>query len=146
MVAIAPIQQIAQKWAQNASRAVDYYRSGVQNPEENWEERTIASQDIWAEGVRQAADAGLFARGVQGKFAKWQRRATQLGPDRYRTGVQAAQDDYVDGFGPYRDAIERFNFTTARGPRGSAANYDRVREIGQMLHQLRIGGARRPGA
>jgi len=140
MVAIAPIAQIASKWAQNASRAVDYYRAGVENPRKNWEEQTAAAEDRWAEGVRAAADAGLFARGVRGKFAKWQRRATTLGPDRYRQGVTAAQDDYQEGFGPFRDAIERFTFTTPRGPRGAAANYDRVREIGQMLHQLRIGG------
>lgn len=140
MVAIARIQDIASKWQTNAGRAVDYYRSGVQNPTENWEEEAAAAQDTWADAVRRAADEGMFAAGVAGKFGKWQRNATTKGPNRYREGVQAAGDDYRDGFGPYRDAIERFTFTTPRGPRGAAANYDRVREIGEMLHNMRVGG------
>lgn len=140
MVAIARIQDVANKWQTNAGRSVEYYRDGVANPTEDWETEARGAEDNWAESVRRAADEGLFGMGVRGKGGKWQRNATNKGPNRYREGVQAAGDDFRDGFGPYRDAIEGFAFTTPRGPRGATGNYDRVREIGEMLHQMRIGG------
>jgi len=42
------------------------------------------------------------------------------------------------GFEPYHAAISRLSLSK-RGPRGSAQNYQRVKEIGDALHRIRTG-------
>lgn len=127
----------AQKWQQRASAATQDYRQGVMQPRRQWAEATVAAADTYAQGVQEAISEGRFAQGVRASGNQyWQNRAAQIGSSRYADGVRSGVQNYTDGFAPYRQVIEQTELPP-RGPRGSAENYDRSRQMGQALNEAR---------
>jgi len=142
MPAIAPINEIAAKWARVTPGRAEDYRRGVENPRKNWEQETAAAADRWNAGVDLARAENRFVNGVhRAGFAKWQQGAVTKGVARWPEGVRGAQDAYQRGFAPYRDVIERTDLPP-RGPKGDPANIERVRVLAQALHAASIGGGR----
>ena len=130
MAAIKPLSDSADKFVRRAAVATEDYRDGVLNPRRSWQDATAAAEQSYKAGVIAAANAGRFGSGVRrAGDEKWQRGATTKGPGRFAEGVAVARDDWSDGFAPYHEAIERLTLPP-RGPRGSEANYQRVRAIG----------------
>ncbi len=141
MAAIKSLNRIAEKWEDNASssRAGDAYREGVQNPRRSWEDAAAAADDARKAGLEAADERDAFVTGVRDAGdAKWQRRATTLGPSRFRQGVKEAKDDFSRGFAPYHSVISGLTLPP-RGPKGSPENIERVRIIAEALHAERIG-------
>lgn len=138
---VMPIEQIARKWKRRAGAAVGDFEQGVRNPRRPWQEATLAAASAYADGVQAAIANDQFSKGVSATSnSDWLERATTLGPARYGQGVAASDIRYRNKFRPFRDAIAAIELPP-RGPRGSTQNYDRVRLIGETLHNLRVGGA-----
>lgn len=135
---IKSIAEIARKWATvTPARATQWEEEIRATPDERWAGAAIAGAPNWESGVIEAAGAGRFARGVEANRTKWKRKALAVGPARFGTGVRAAEADMAAGFAPYREVISALELTP-RGPRGSPGNYDRVRQIGEALHDARL--------
>lgn len=141
MVAVKSAGASADKWSRNAANASGDYKKGVQSPRRSWAGATAAAADAWQQGVTEAASNGRFESGVQSAGdAKWSRKASQVGAQRYGSGVQAAKGDYQAGFAPYASVIEGVTLPP-RGPKGSPGNYERTSAIGKALHDAKVGGA-----
>lgn len=135
---IPSISEISTRWVQGAGAGAGRYRAGVLDSSVDWEGPTSASEQTWGAAVTEAIGAGRFGNGVQkAGNAKWREKASTLGSQRFASGIAAATDDFSRGFSPFRDVIANLNLPP-RGPRGSAANLERVRAVTDALHQRRL--------
>lgn len=131
---------IAKKWAQvTPARSKVWQQEVAATSDGDWADPTIAAAPVYDAGVMEAIGAGLYAKGVEAKRTKWKRKSLALGPTRYGPGVRAAEGDQAAGFAPYREIIAGLTLSP-RGPRGAPGNYDRVREVGEPLHDKRVAG------
>ncbi len=139
MPAIKPTAVSADKWVRRAGQAGPDYTRGVQNPRTSWAEATAQAADAQAAGVQQAISEGRFEKGVaKAGNAKWQRKASTVGAQRFGQGVAAAKGDYESGFAPYAAVIQGVTLPP-RGPKGDPRNYERTKIIGDALHSAKTG-------
>ena len=142
MPAIKPMAAIAEKYVRVTPQRQQDYEAGIRGtPPDKWSTNTVAAQGSWSAGVQAAAASGRFAAGIDGKGAKWQRKALATGVARFGPGVTAARDDYSAGFQKYHDVIASVQLDP-RGPRGDPRNYNRSQALGNALHTARVGGGR----
>jgi hypothetical protein len=133
----------ADKWARRAAVAGPDYLAGVQAPRRPWAATTVAAAASWGAGVQAAVAAKSFERGVGAAGdAKWQAKAAGKGAQRFGPGVADAQPDYQKGVQPYFDVIANVQLT-ARGPKGSPQNLNRVAQIANALHAKKMAGGGR---
>lgn len=138
MVAIRSSKEIAEKWSTVTPTRTGFYESGVRAPRKDWARSTKAAEGTYKEAVTRAAAEGRFGRGVdKAGTEKWQRKAIDVGAGRWGPGVSIAAPDFEAGFAPFRDAIEKV-VLKPRFPKGDPRNYDRVKQIGDALHSLKI--------
>jgi hypothetical protein len=139
MPAVLSTSLSADKWVRRAGQASTDYARGVQNPRTSWAEATSNAADAQAAGVQQAISEDRFAKGVQkAGNAKWQRKAVNVGAQRFGPGVAAAKGDYESGFAPYAAVIQGVSLPP-RGPKGDPRNYERVKQVGDALHAAKTG-------
>jgi len=139
MPAIKSTAISADKWVRRAGQAGPDYARGVQNPRTSWQDATTAAAESQAAGVQQAIAEGRFEKGVAAAGnAKWQRKATTVGAQRFGPGVAAAKGDYEAGFSPFAAVIQGVQLPP-RGPKGDPRNYERVSAIGTALHEAKKG-------
>ncbi len=133
---VPPTSRVAAKWARRAGSAGEEYSEGVRSTPRSWQAAAAAAENNYKTAVTAAASAGRFGKGVsRAGDAKWKKNATEKGPARFAQGVSVAESDYNAGVAPYLEAIGRVDLP-ARGPAGSAGNYQRVAAIGNALRQL----------
>lgn len=139
MPAVKPVSVSSAKWVSRAGQAAGDYARGVQNPRNSWEQATSDAAAAHAAGIQQAISENRFEKGVQAAGnAKWQRKATTVGAQRFGPGVSAAKADYEQGFAPYTSVIQGVTLAP-RGPKGDPRNYERVKAIGDALHAAKTG-------
>lgn len=130
---------IAAKFKARAGAAQGDYKSGVEGAGADWQSRTLASKDAYAQGVQAAIGRDAFSKGVNDSgAARYQKRAAELGPGRYQAGVASAQEDYSRGVAPYLDAIRNMELPP-RGPRRSPANMNRANAVAARLAAIKEG-------
>lgn len=113
---------------------------GVQQKGGRWQQAADAASGSFKTAISAADIEARFKAGIaKAGQAKYQRRATTVGPDRYAQAAPVAEPDFSAGMGPFLQAIGAVDLP-ARGPRGSAQNYGRVKPIGDALSRLRMGG------
>lgn len=135
MVKIKPIDQIVQRWVQGVKGASAAYQFGVNNPQRDWAEATIAGASAWFQGVQAAHAAGRFDGGVRNAGSiKWKNRTLTRGVQIWPLAVAAAEGDYRVGYAPFREAIASATLPprySKRDPR----NLDRVAAIDRIMMQ-----------
>jgi len=133
MAFIRSIDTIGKKFATVTPTRSEDYRQGVTNPRKSWANATASSEAAYEAGVQQAITKKRFGKGVKNAGdAAWQQGAIDKGTTRWGPGVALAQDKYMKGFAPYRDAIERVTLPpryNKRDPR----NLERVKAIDNAL-------------
>ncbi len=133
MPPIRAMDLIGAKFAERAGSASPQYEMGVRNPTADYAANAAAAAPAFAAGVQAAIANNRFAKGVaKAGTAKWQERASKLGPGRYAQGVQVARPDYEAGFSPYRETIQSTTLPP-RGPRRAPQNLQRVNAMVQAL-------------
>ena len=141
MPAIKSASEIASKWSRVTPQRSQDYQEGVSNPKKDWATETAAAEATYVSGVTEAAGQGRFGKGVrEAGTEKWKKNALEKGVSRWPAGVAQGADEYQKNFAPYVDVISRTSLPK-RGPRGSAQNYARSREMGQALHEAKTGRA-----
>jgi len=139
MADIKPLASIGTKWNKNASGAGGAYKDGVSSPRRSWSASASAADDSRKAGLAAADARDAFRTGVEkAGDQKWKANAVKLGASRYPQGVQNATPDFTAGFAPYHAVISGLTLTP-RGPKGSPENFDRVRQVGQPLHEAKQG-------
>jgi hypothetical protein len=140
MVRIKSIEEIAKKWADVTPGRSTFYKQGVEDSAVDWEGPTAASEPAYEQGVQQAIAQKRYGSGVRSAgTAKWRKKSSDVGAERFGPGVRAAKDDMKSGFAPYHAVIERTSLPE-RGPRGDPANIARVQAISEALFAERTQG------
>lgn len=130
----------AAKYATNGAAAGAAYAAGVASPRQDWQAATAAAAPTYAAGVQAAIGANSFAKGVAtAGTAKWQRKASGVGAQRFPAGVTAAKGDYQNGVAPYLQVISGLTLPP-RGPKGDPGNVQRVAAIAQALRAKKLAG------
>jgi hypothetical protein len=128
---------VAKKWTQNASGASAYYESGVASAGPDWEKNASAAAGAYKAAISAGNIGAMFAGGIKrAGAAKYQRKASGVGKDRFSGGVQAATADYQSGVAPMLSAIAAVE-PPARQPRGNTANQAR-----SVVYQVALNKAR----
>ena len=141
MTPIKSVSASADKWVTRAGAASKDYKDGVTNPRRSWEDATADAADAQEQGVQEAIADHRFEKGVRAAGnAKWQKKASTVGATRFGPGVAAAKSEYESGFGPFAAVIAGVTLPP-RGPKGDPRNYDRVKAIGDALHEAKVKGA-----
>jgi hypothetical protein len=137
MVDVPNLSDSANKFETRASQAGPAYESGVGDvSDQEQQEATLNSADTWEQGVQEAIAEGRFSEGVQNPDASWQTRALEQGSTRFTQGVSNAGDSWQSGFSPFASTLESLTLQP-RGARGSEANFQRSRAVGEALHNER---------
>ena len=140
-ITLRPLEDSATKFAARAAVALPDYTKGIANPRRDQAAQAAAAEPAYEAGVMDAIGRKSFGKGVRkAGTAKWQARAGTLGVQRFASGVLAAKADWQAGFAPYAQVLTSLP-TTQRGPRGSAANFEISRAVGQALADKRRSGA-----
>lgn len=132
-IRIKPLDQLAAKFARNATAAAGDYKSGVEQAGGDWETNTAASEDNYQAGVGAAIARKSFGKGVRAAGAsKYVERASKMGSARYGPGVQNAQGDWAKGFAPVAQVISSVNLPP-KGPKRSPQNQQRANAMATAL-------------
>jgi len=138
MVAIRSAREIAEKWSTVTPTRTAFYEAGIKAPKKDWAKAAAAAHDTYKEGVTKAAQEGRYLKGVNvAGTDKRQKKAVEKGAGRWGPGVSVASPDFESGYTPFRDAIEKVTLKP-RFPKGDPRNYDRVKQIGDALHLLKV--------
>src|SRR6185369_14140537 len=83
---------LSKKFVQRATQASGDYKTGVEAAGQDWQARTSASGDNYANGVQAGIARKAFEKGVNDAgSSKYVTRAGTLGAQRYPSGVGAAE-------------------------------------------------------
>ena len=139
MADIKSLDKVSTKWSEVTPQRAGEYQSGVQNPRRSWSQATGDAAENYNAGVTEAMSRGAFAKGVANAGDEaWRKGAVEKGVSRWPQGVRLGKSSYQQGFAPYHAAISGLTLSP-RGPKGDPRNYDRVREIGERLHEVKTG-------
>lgn len=140
MAKIRSAADIQKRWTTLTPQRTTQYKEGVAAPLEDWASNAKAAEDTYEVGISQSIANKSYGKGVDAVGTKkWSRKTLELGTNRWGPGVQAAGQDFLNGFAPYRDTIEAVQLPP-RFPRGDQRNQERSKAIGEALHQRRIRG------
>ena len=139
-VKIKSVSEIALKYARVTPQREPDYTEGIEgtSPDE-YEEATLASEEIYERGVSEAIRRKAFGKGVKGSGESWKEKSLDLGPRRFAEGTAGAADEYAEGFEPYRETIAALTLPP-RGPAGDPKNIERVRAVTEALRKRKVGG------
>jgi len=137
MVQVANLNDSADKFERRAGQAGQDYETGVQEVSDSEQQSaTLDAADSWEQGIQEAIGEGRFESGVRSPNKSWQEAALEVGSSRFTQGASQAGGTWQTGFSPFADTLEGLNLQP-RGPRGSEANFQRAREVGEALHNDR---------
>lgn len=137
MVNVTSTSDAGEKYARRGRNATQDYETGVENTSDAEQaEATQAASGRWESGVQDAIANDAFSRGVSNSPKSWQEYALNLGTQRFSQGVAQSQGVYEESVEPFFSALESLDLP-ARGPRGSAENFERSRVVGERLNEVR---------
>lgn len=136
---IKSVDNIARKWSEVTPGRADEYKRGVESPRRSWSQATAEAEENYNQGVQEAAARGSFKKGVErAGDSAWREGAVNKGVSRWPQGVRLGKNNYQAGFAPYHSTLSGLTLSP-RGPKGDPRNYDRVREVGEALHETKVG-------
>ena len=139
MADIKSLDKIGKKWTDVTPQRAAEYQEGIKSPKKSWSQGAENAADVYEEGVQTAITNKSFAKGVAAAGdEKWKDGALKKGVKRWPQGVKLGGDNYKKGFAPFHSRIQATTLPP-RGPKGDPRNYDRVRAIGEALHEEKVG-------
>ncbi len=135
---VKPIDASTVKWEERARTASGEYAANAEAAAGEWATNTARAADTYGMAIAAPGIKTRFAKGVaRAGAAKYARKITAVGADRFAPGVAAATTDYKAGAEPYFSTLSALTLT-ARKPRGDPANYHRVEQVGKALNAKRL--------
>lgn len=135
---VKPIDGSTIKWQERAHTASGEYAVNAEAAATDWATKTQAAADTFGMAIAAPGMKERFKRGVaRAGAAKFARKITSVGADRFAPGVAAATVDYKAGAEPYFATLSALTLS-GRKPRGDPGNYKRVEEVGKALNAKRL--------
>ena len=132
-VPIKTAAEIAAKWARVTPQRQSDYEAGVAGAGAQWESEAIKAQTNFVSAITSGNIGKMYTGGIKNAgAAKYQRKASTLGVQRFGPGVQAAQEDFAKGFEPFATIIAGLTLPP-RAPRGSESNNARGAVVSRAL-------------
>lgn len=130
---IPTAQEVATKWVKRAENATDDLVSGVKAS--TWKAEAINGEDNFKTAMNNVLSKGLRKKGIEkSSDTEWQ-NGVETNKDRYATGVKNAETEMAQGMTPVLNDIKAAMATLPKkGPKGSAVNFDRSKQLGTKLH------------
>jgi len=131
--------QSASKFVERAGAATQDYTEGARSTNKDQAAAAIAGKGNWAAGIQAAITGDRYAKGlsVSGKQG-WLKGVTEKGANRFAEGVASGASKYATNSGKY-DSARGAAESLPRGPKGSEANYNRAKVVGQALRKMKVG-------
>jgi len=137
-IKVKSVTEVLAKWLDVTPGRASYYEAGAAGAGADWEKGAADAAGAYKAGISAANIEQLFKGGIKRAGAgKYERKVKDVGVARFSQGVSAAGPDFAAGVTPFLDEISKLTLP-ARQPRGSEANYARVRDIGVALHKKRL--------
>jgi len=137
-IKVKPLSDVVAKWVDVTPGRVSYYEKEASVAGDDWEKGASAASAAFKAAISAANIEAMFKGGIKKAGAsKYNRKVKDVGVARFGPGVTAAAPDFESGVSPMLDEIARTTLP-ARAPRGSEANYARVRAIGVALNKKRL--------
>lgn len=131
-------QASADKFKRNAGGATDAYKAGVSTAGADWQANTAAASDNYAQATTEAIGRGAFAKGVQKAGAgKYTDRATNLGANRYVSGINAGAAQYQAGVQPFLDTLSNLQLPPKHV---KGQNQERANAVAMALRAKKLNG------
>ena len=135
---VKPIDSSTVKWEERARTASGEYAANAEASANEWATNTAKASDTYGMAISAPGIKERFKRGVaRAGAAKYARKITSVGADRFAPGVAAATVDYKAGAEPYYSTLSALTLS-GRKPRGDPGNYKRVEEVGKALNAKRL--------
>jgi hypothetical protein len=139
MVDVANLSDSASKFERRTSQSGQDYEAGVSGVSDSEQQSaTLDATDAWETGVQESIANGTWEEGVRDPNNSWQESALEMGSTRFTQAASMAGDTWQDSFSEFADTLESLNLQP-RGPRGSEANFQRSRAVGEALNNQRQG-------
>lgn len=140
-IRIKDVASLSNKFVARAGAAGGDYMDGVKAAGQDWETGAAAGEENFAAGVQQAIADKRFGKGIRASgAAHYVKRASELGAQRYPSGVQAAKDDWAAGSTPYLQALSGMDLPPRR-PKGDPGNMARAQAVAARLRAIKVGKA-----
>ncbi|MBA7691475.1 hypothetical protein ES703_100020 [subsurface metagenome] len=137
-IKVKSVTEVRDKWLDVTPGRASYYEKEASVAGSDWEKGATDASGAFKAGISAANIEQLFKGGIKrAGAAKYERKVKDVGVARFSQGVSAAGPDFEHGVAPFLDEISKITLP-ARQPRGSEANYARVRDIGVALHKKRL--------
>jgi len=137
-VKVKSAADVAKKWGEVTPGRSGYYEAGAVGAGAEWESKTSAAAAAYKAAVSAGNIGAMFSGGVKKAGAeKFNRKVKDVGVARFAQGVSAAIADFQAGVEPMLQTIAGLTLT-ARGPRGSETNLQRVRDVATALNKKRL--------
>lgn len=135
-------QQSVDKFVSRASVASGDYAKGVAESTKDQSAAAIAAEPIYKQAVIEAANAGRYGAGLRkaGNQA-YKDGVKNKGESRFAEGVSASATKYATESARY-DGARNAAASTPRGPKGSAANLQRVSVVANALRAVKVGSSK----
>jgi len=128
----------AKKWEDRARVAADDYAAEAAASGELWQANTLNAKGNYKAGVSASGIEDRFAGGVRrAGGAKFTRKITEVGKDRYPGGITSGRPDYLERVGPFLSTLAALALPS-RKPRGDPGNLARVDAANKALHAKRL--------
>ncbi len=135
---VKPLADVVAKWTEVTPTRSSYYLKGVATSGADWEAKAAAAGAAYKAAVSAGNIDKMFTGGIKkAGAAKYTRKATTVGADRFGPGVTAAKDDYNTGVAPMLETIAAVDMP-ARQPRGNVANQARSVAFQVALNKKRL--------
>jgi len=137
-IKVKSAQASADKFKVHAGAATESYKGGVANAGADWQANTTSAASTYAQATTDAIGRGAFAKGVaKAGAAKYQDRASNLGANRYVSGINAGVAQYAAGIQPYLDTLSNLTLPP-RHVKGQ--NQERANAVALALRAKKVGG------
>ena len=135
---VKSIEKTVAKWVEVTPARSTYYADETPLAAEKWQSETTKAAPTYKTAVA-AADIGKRFKGgvARAGAAKFSRKVTDVGVDRYGPGISAAEEDYRGNMDWVLAKIAAVEIPS-RKPRGDPGNYARSQKIGAELHKARL--------
>lgn len=130
---IPDASEVAKKWATRAGAAQSEYVDKVK--QSTWKAEAAAGEDNYAKAIQDAVAKKKRLAGINKVSDQQWQKAVEDKASRFSDGVSKSTDKMATGIGAVLNDIKSAMPALAkRGPKGSAENYNRSKQLGDALH------------
>ena len=130
--------EIAEKWARVTPDRVTDYEKGVRSPDRDWATEAADAEERYEAGVKAAITRKAFGKGVKRTGTSNQQSATiQKGIPIWGERVRMAQAKMAAGMEAVVNTLAGITLKP-RYAAGDPRNLDRVKQIAEALHTMKI--------